>query len=324
MKTRLFTLLSILSFSLVSVAQTTIYSEDFGSGCNQGQLATAYSGTNGNWTMTELLNGNAANQWYVSSTEAGTGSGNCGDGCLSNPGLSNATLHVGNEEVVYMTITVAVADNGASYNSGGIGGFGFTVDTDRRIESPLINTTGFQNVQLSFNYMEGGQGAMDNAELHINYGSGWGLHEDLTKTTTCPSGQGIWTNYTANLNAAAGLTNLQIGFKWVNNDDAAGTDPSFAVDDILITGDISTGIQQTAQAFNMKLIDRDLNIEIPDVDEEIIRVVVTNIIGKTIAQFEGETDNGKIAIDLDKASQGIHLVNVISESQRFTRKFMLD
>lgn len=320
----LFTLPLILITTAFTQGQTTIYTEDFGSGCNQGQLATSYSGTNGNWTMTELLNGNAANQWYVSATEAGTGVGSCGDGCGSNGALTNATLHVGNVEVVYMGITVAEADNGASYNSGGIGGFGFFVNTDRRIESPPISTLGYQNITLSFNYMEGGSGTMDNAELHVNYGSGWGVHEDLTKTLTCPSGQGIWTNYTATLPSASDISNLQIGLKWVNNDDAAGTDPSFAIDDITITGDIATGIARPSKAFSMNLNDRKLNLEIPDVDEEIIRVVVTNIIGKTISEFEGRVDNGQLQIDLNKATAGIHLISVVGKNQSITRKFLLN
>ncbi|MCS7074881.1 MAG: hypothetical protein NZ108_10485, partial [Bacteroidia bacterium] len=50
--------------------------------------------------------------------------------------------------------------------------------------------------------------------------------------------QGRWQQASFTFPAAAeGITNLRIAFRWRNNEDNVGTDPSFAVDDIVITGD---------------------------------------------------------------------------------------
>ncbi|MEO8762341.1 MAG: PKD domain-containing protein, partial [Bacteroidia bacterium] len=52
----------------------------------------------------------------------------------------------------------------------------------------------------------------------------------------CGSGQGKWTAFSMVLPASANNNaNVKIGFLWVNDDDGAGTDPSFAVDDVTLT-----------------------------------------------------------------------------------------
>jgi PKD repeat protein len=53
------------------------------------------------------------------------------------------------------------------------------------------------------------------------------------KTTTCGSGQGIWDSITIDIPASASTAPyIKIGFRWVNNDDGAGSDPSVAIDNI--------------------------------------------------------------------------------------------
>ena len=103
----------LLSLTVPSYGQT-FWVEDFGIGCNAGNPASGYNGTNGNWTVSNTgTNDSYSNQWYVSATEAGMGVGNCGDGCGNNPSLSNQTLHLG-------AIASLVGDQGASYNAGGL------------------------------------------------------------------------------------------------------------------------------------------------------------------------------------------------------------
>ncbi|MFT5184013.1 MAG: hypothetical protein ACI84C_001141 [Flavobacteriales bacterium] len=47
----------------------------------------------------------------------------------------------------------------------------------------------------------------------------------------------MWTEYSIALPASANENaNIKLGFRWVNNDDGVGTDPSFAVDDITVVG----------------------------------------------------------------------------------------
>lgn len=209
------------------------WSENFGTGCNAGQLASSYSGPNGTWSITNTgTNDPAANNWFVSAAENGQGAGVCGADCGSN-----RTLHLG--------ATYPSVDPGAAYYESTPGfcpGFFPCSYTDRRAESPLINCTGRTSITLSFNYMEFGQGASDNATLWYFDGATWSLLVDLPKTLCCGSVtctgfiQGLWTAYSITLPASANNNpGIRIGFRWINNADGTGTDPSFAVDDIQLS-----------------------------------------------------------------------------------------
>jgi len=78
---------------------------------------------------------------------------------------------------------------------------------------------------------------IDNATLWYNDGASWSQLSDPPKTSVCGNGQGLWTAYSIALPASANNNpNVRIGFQWINNDDGDATDPSFAVDDIAISG----------------------------------------------------------------------------------------
>lgn len=247
MKRSFIVFLAIFSFSVMLKAQV-FWTEDFGTGCSQGQLASAYTGPNGTWTITNTGTNDAyADQWFVSAMEAGMGAGNCGDGCGNNPALTNRTLHAGNEAIMMFGIP---ADMGAAYNAGGplLCGSGICTTTDRRAESPVINCSGKSNITLSFEYIEFGDGTNDNATLWYFDGTTWTQLADLNKTSCCDGSgntgvcdgatyvQGYWTTFTISLPASANNNpNVRIGFRWVNNNDGVGTDPSFAVDNIQLS-----------------------------------------------------------------------------------------
>lgn len=218
----------------------TFWTEDFGTGCNQGALASAYTGTNGAWTVTNTgTNDPDANQWYVSATESGMGAGNCGDGCLGT-GTNNRTLHIANVSTSPAAfIFCPSGDCGAAYDTG----IGFNnVRADKRAESPTINCTGQSNISLTFNYIEGGETTLDDATLWYFDGSTWTQIDNMPKTTTCGSGQGQWAARTLTLPASANNNaNVKLGFRWVNNDNGAGSDPSFAVDDIVLSASSGSG-----------------------------------------------------------------------------------
>jgi|GEM_PF-160973 len=221
-------------------ATALFWTENFGVGCNQGSLASAYTGTNGAWSITNTgVNNASANQWYVSATESGMGVGNCGDGCLGT-GTTNKTLHIGNVSTSPAAFIFCPAgDCGAAYDTG-IGAN--NVAADKRAESPTINCTGQSNITLNFNYIEGGQTTLDDATLWYFNGTVWAQIDNMPKTTTCGSGQGLWATRTIVLPASANNNAaVKIGFRWVNNDDGAGADPSFAVDDITLLASSGTG-----------------------------------------------------------------------------------
>jgi PKD repeat protein len=218
---------------------TSVWAEDFGTDAacaNQNQLATAAASVNGSWTQAiTAAEGGVPNQWFVSATEAFTGTGNCGDGCIANAALDNQTLHVGSLGVGLCPS----GDCGAAYNAGANG------ETHKRIESPTINLTGETGAVLSFDYMHFGEVGTDAASLYYYDGATWNaLAVPLPQTTCCggPCGsllaQGQWspTRYSIALPASADNNpNVRIGFSWDNDANNSGADPSFAVDDIDIS-----------------------------------------------------------------------------------------
>jgi hypothetical protein len=206
------------------------WSENFGSGCNTGTLAQDYfSFVNGPWTLTETGdNADVANTWFISAAENGNAAGQCGSGCGSDP-----SLHIG------VSNFPLESDLGATYYEsldGACNGFACGT-TDKRIESGIIDCSIFTNNTISFNYIEGGN-AIDNATLWFYDGADWSLLQDLPKTEICADGQGQWTNITIAFPPSANNNpSLRVAFRWQNNDDGDSTNPSFAVDDIRISGE---------------------------------------------------------------------------------------
>ncbi len=230
-------LIPYTSFSQVFWTET--FGNDAGSCASQGTLANGFNNGNGAWTVTNTgANGGGANQFFVSSTEAGMGVNQCGDGCQANPALTNRTLHLGSVVNGFCGCFVCpTGDCGAAYDACNVNLCGGSpINTDRRAESPTINCTGQSTITLAFNYIENGQAALDDATLWYFDGAVWAPLDPLAKTPGTCAPQGTWTGFTIPLPASANNNPLvKIGFRWVNNQDGNGSDPSFAVDDITLS-----------------------------------------------------------------------------------------
>ncbi len=225
----------LLYFFAFSVHSQVFWTENFGTTCSGGLSAIGFNSGNGAWAVTNTgTNNSSANAWFVSAKERGMGVGVCGAGC---GGTQNRTLHIGS--------TGLFLDLGASYNETGAANA-----TDKRVESPVINCTGKTTITLAFNYMEFGQGTFDNATLWYFDGAIWTLLIDPAKTLCCGNVvctgliQGLWTAYSIALPASANNNaNVKIGFRWVNNGNGVGTDPSIAVDDITLSTPVIVPIE---------------------------------------------------------------------------------
>ncbi|MEW6469942.1 MAG: PKD domain-containing protein [Bacteroidota bacterium] len=232
--------LFLLTLPFGSFAQV-FWTENFGTGCSQNTLANGFISSNGTWTVTNTgANGAGANQWFVSATEAGMGAGICGNGCLSNGSLTNRTLHIGSVGTSDCGCLICPSgDCGAAYDAcNGATFCGVSPQTNKRVESPTINCSGQSTITLNFNYLEGGQGAIDNMTVWYFDGSTWTQLTDPAKTlTNCPGGQGRWAAVApiALPVSANNNPNVKIGFLWVNNIDGLGSDPSTAIDDITLS-----------------------------------------------------------------------------------------
>ncbi|CAN5775048.1 hypothetical protein BH11BAC7_BH11BAC7_31120 [soil metagenome] len=201
-----------------------VLNETFSNGCANNCTAP-YTGPNGTWTVTSTgTNQPAGNIWYVSGAECGNAAGSCGSGC----GAADPSLHIGPNDGF-------LTDGGARYDAGGGCPSFYCVTTSLRCESPTINLTGRFGVTVNFNYIERGELLDDNATLWYYDGTIWALLSDPPKTPTTCNPQGKWTAYSISLPPSADNNpNVKIGFQWVNDDDGAGSDPSFAVDDITV------------------------------------------------------------------------------------------
>lgn len=315
---KIFTLISFAFIGLSTNAQV-FWTENFGldNGCSsQGMLASAYTGTNGAWTITSTgTNNTDANQWFVSACEAGMGVGNCGDGCLNNSSLTNRSLHVSNIAIPLISLA---ADQGAAYNAGGLcGSFSICVITNKRVESPTINCTGKSFLTLAFNYMENGQGTTDNASLWYYDGGTWSLLFDLAKTpfgNCAPQGQ--WTAYSVALPLSANNNaGVKIGYSWTNNDDGAGTDPSFAVDDITVYASPSGINEANASGLNIYSADNTIFIK---TENAYKLTAITDVLGKNVRY----TQSGNSVILADR-TPGIYFVQVEVNGVKVTKKIML-
>jgi len=221
-------------------AQTVFWTEDFGSGCNQTQLATATTGPNGSWTMTDTgPNGSAPNTWYISAGENGNAVGTCGTSCGNN-----RTLHISNtffhplfapydpdaKAIYYLTGTAGLCDVPPLNLGCGM--------TDKRIESPTINCTGRSTITVNFQYIEGGN-TIDGCTMwySANNGGAWTQIDAIPKTVVCNTDRGIWAAHSVALPATADNNpSVKIGFRWVNTEDSpAPHDPSFAIDNITLS-----------------------------------------------------------------------------------------
>lgn len=215
------TLLTALFLFCLTNSYSQIYSEDF-----DGALT---------WTINTVIatEDGFPNVWYISCQEEGVGTGLCGASC----GVGDNTLHVSWNAGLG-------GDLGAGYFEAG----GFT-SSHRRAESANISTIGASAMTLSFDMIGWGGNANDFTEVvySIDGGATW-TTLDGPLTSQCCGGvvcdgvtQGLWQTNSYPLPALAeGEPDFRIGFIWNNIDDGVATDPSFAVDNISITGTVGS------------------------------------------------------------------------------------
>lgn len=200
------------------------------------------------WTNNSVgTNGATANTFYVSDTESGMGAGQCG---AANQ--NDQSLHIGNVAgSAAASLFCPNGDCGAAYDASSS-----SEVTDKRCESPTINCTGQNNITLAFNYIENGQAALDNASVWYFDGVSWAFLYETPKTNNSGcAGQGRWTasGPIALPSSANNNPNVKIGFRWVNNGDGNGSDPSFAVDDVTLTSSATSPPTASFTASNQSI-----------------------------------------------------------------------
>lgn len=230
-------LICLLAWSYSSYSQ--FWTENFNNGCTAACPGPGYTSVNGPWTQTVLgPEGADPNAWYVSCAEQNNGVGSCSSGCT---GAGNASMHISAK----IGNPFCPNDCGAAYDAGGLCGFIACPQTNRRIESPVINCTGQNTIFINYSFVHKGTPGTDFASVWYFNGTVWaniGTVPQSALPASC-GGQATWTAASLVLPATANNNaNVKIGFSWINNDDGAGTDPSIAIDDVTLTAATSTPV----------------------------------------------------------------------------------
>ena len=204
-------------------------------------LYTENFSTGAGWTLNDVtgVEGADANYFVIGDGEGGclsTITGSPG-GIVPNMGSGGSCGVASNGNNTLHVTSVFNPSGGAAYDAGGLCGFFFCPQSNRRSISPTISTLGQSGLTLLFDYIEGGESTNDNAQVFysIDNGTSWNLLEDIPKSLTGCGGQGIWSTRSIALPASCdNIATLKIAFSWVNNDDGVGTDPSFALDNVIV------------------------------------------------------------------------------------------
>lgn len=185
-----------------------------------------------NWNLTGAVGsqGANANQWIVDDLESWDGV--CGSGNLVTPG--DKTMHVYCDGGFFCT----ASGTGAVYDAGGTP---FTVSNTDKYAATIsnINTTGYTNIRVQFAYRCMGDLGNDYGSFRysIDAGLSW---IDLPATYV---NQNTWDCVSVTLPATCeNIPSLKIAYRWRNNDDGIGTDPSFAIDDVIVIGDQNSSL----------------------------------------------------------------------------------
>lgn len=192
-------LLVALNISVFTFGQTTLFTEDFESG-------TA------NWTF----NGSGANAWVVNALYAGFA-----------PLIVDTPNEPGNVQTNYLHINNATA-------CGSFGACNANFDTGSASNQNAdmasgVSTVGMSNITIGYIYLCAGAAATSygTMEYSTDGGSTWTVQETY-------SGVSSWTTESSTNPAWAQQADLRFRFKWQNG--TTGLDPSFSVDDVVITG----------------------------------------------------------------------------------------
>ncbi len=313
-----------LTSALISAQTTQVFwAEDFNNNCSSNCLAGTYTGPNGSWSVTDVNTpGNVANEWFISCAENGEPIGSCGAGCGNN-----ATLHIGNVPC-NLCLVCPNGDCGAAYNAGPAFG-GENPTTDKRAVSPVISTIGYSNIILAFKYIERGQNTNDNATVDYSTDGGitWIQLVNTAKTaTTCGSGQGLWTAFTDTLPSSCNnLQSLLLGFRWKNNSDGIGSDPSVAIDDITLAVEI-TGNQELSPS-NLVLINYNEgtnNIYIAfENNSKPLKVALLDAAGRFIINKPLGFNQRGLSLSTSQLAKGVYTLEVILQNGRINKKLLI-
>lgn len=219
----------ILVLSLFpAMAQQVIFSEDF-----EGTQTTFTLNTT---DMASTAGG--ANSWLVNNSYTG------GDGTLNclgipftftipNTAAQPAGISSANGNYMHITSTAAISSGVTNCNFAAADGFCTNAANHFAKMSSDVSTVGASEVSLSFWWLCAGG---PNSYGEVYYSTDAGVNWTLVSTPIAAyRDQPTWSAQTLTLPAFTGQTSLRFGFRFVNAEATAASDPAFGIDDVAIT-----------------------------------------------------------------------------------------
>jgi len=222
--------LLLLLLSLPAWPQDTLFLESFEATSNSFTLNTTDQGSIGSAGY---------NRWVVNDSYLG-GSGSLI--CLGFPFTFNvantaaqpAAIDQANGNYLHLLSEDAQASNILNANYRAADGLCANAQNYFVRMSQDISTAQLTDVSLSFWWVCGGS-PNNFGEVYVSYdgGNSW----QPTQGTPLYNNQTTWTQATLSDTAFAGKSQLRFGFRFTNNVSTTASDPGFAIDDVLITGE---------------------------------------------------------------------------------------
>ncbi|MEW6468304.1 MAG: T9SS type A sorting domain-containing protein [Bacteroidota bacterium] len=278
--------ISALFLSLSIPAQTTLYQNDF-------------TGGSAGW---QLGQGNAFNFWTVNN--------------VYNCTYPTADQGGGNYMHVYDDLN---ADYCATYVILGMG----SGETVYSTMTSGFSTVGQPQVNIQFDWLCQGQtGPVLSSFGFIEYstdgGSTWTL---MTNPITQYNGQPAWTTQIITSAQEPGLlnqSNLRLRFGFTSS--GYGTNPSFAIDNILITGSAITGTNEANEEPAIFMTEQDGVFSIGSVTGSA-DVTITDIQGREIASLANYLSG--TLIDISAQPAGLYLVQLRDRENTWIKKIII-
>jgi|GEM_PF-5185768 len=280
MKIKLLGTLLLFSSSLFS--QTTLYTNDFSAG-------------GGDFTLGQ---GNNFDYWVVNKIY------NCSDVTPDQGG--------GNYMHIYDDLFAENCAFSGFYGSGG----GGTVYATKKTN---VITTGYTSVTLTFDWLCKGQtgsilpsyGFFD---ISTDGGNSW---TNVTQPLAVYSGQASWTTVTiTSAQVPALLNQTALRFRYGFQNSGYGLNPAFAVDNIKVVGNTSSGINDN---FNIDVAGVHPNpfsgsttIELAQVPSHNTILTVVDLRGKEVRRME--VTNKSIVLEQGDLSPGVYFVRISDNS----------
>lgn len=200
----------------------TLLSQNFGTTAASGALPAG-------WIKGSFLSPAGLNVWTVNQ-QYGASTG-------FTAGTNARVLHITNGNTTTQNAETAPA----TYTA--------TSESDAVAITGAINTTGYQNIKVTFDYASNGEedidGIYDFGLLRYSItaqGSGLLPVTDVNDEVVIFLGTTAKTTVTVNLPAAtSNVANLWLGFEWIN-DASVGFNPPFIIDNVVVTGE-SSGVE---------------------------------------------------------------------------------